>query len=104
MSSLARARRSSSPFRAFASGAPPREISLLGTGMGLEAPGAAQRCVHCLRTPLVGEVVHVYLAAGGTDRTVCALCRSRHREAPARTEIVHSSEHLRAVKARTRAA
>lgn len=103
MASLARARRSSSPFRSFAAGAPPREISLLGAGMGVD-PAAGQRCVHCLRTPLVGEVVHVYLAAGGTDRTVCALCRSRHREPPARTEIVHSSEHHRAVKARTRAA
>jgi hypothetical protein len=59
--------------------------------------------VHCRRTPLVGEVVHVYAAAAG-ERTVCALCRERHREPPARTEIVHSSEHHRAVKARTRAA
>jgi hypothetical protein len=91
------ARRSPSPFRAFA-GAPPREISFLGTAMGaLDAGGP--RCVHCHRTPLVGEVVHFY-----GDRAVCALCRSRHREPPARTELVHSSEHLRAVKARTRAA
>jgi hypothetical protein len=104
MASLARSRRSSSPFRAFAAGAPPREISLLGAGMGVGEAGGDQRCVHCLRTPLVGEVVHVYQGTGGTDRTVCALCRSRHREPPARTEIVHSSEHLRAVKARTRAA
>lgn len=99
MSSLARAR---SPWRAF-SAAPPREISLLGTAMGAPAAGGP-RCVHCRRTPLVGEVVHVYLVAGGADRTVCALCRSRHREPPARSEIVHSPEHLRAVKARTRAA
>lgn len=103
MASLARARRSSSSFRAFAGGAPVREISLLGAGKGADAPGT-QRCVHCLRTPLIGEVVHIYQSAGGTDRTVCALCRSRHREPPARTEIVHSSEHHRAVKARTRAA
>ena len=101
MASLARARRASSPFRAF--GPAPREISLIGSGMGAPAEGGPV-CIHCHRTPLVGEVVHVYLVAGGADRTVCALCRSRHREAPARTEIVHSSEHHRAVKARTRAA
>jgi hypothetical protein len=102
MASLARARRSGSPFRGFAA-APPREISLVGAGMG--APGlGGERCVHCRRTPLVGELVHFYLAAGGADRLVCALCRPRHREAPARTEVVHSPEHHRAVKGRTRAA
>jgi hypothetical protein len=101
MASLARARRGSSPFRVFA--AAPREISLVGSAMGAAVAGDP-RCIHCHRTPLVGEVVHVYLVAGGADRTVCALCRSRHREAPARSEIVHSSEHHRAVKARTRAA
>ena len=89
--------RSSSSFRAFA-GAPPREISFLATAVGaLDAGGP--RCAHCRRTPLVGEVVHFY-----GERVVCALCRSRHREPPVRTEIVHSSEHHRAVKARTRAA
>ena len=101
MPSLARARRASSPFRA--SAAAPREISLVGSALGAAA-GDGPRCVHCRRTPLVGEVVHVYRASGGSDRTVCALCRSRHREPPARSEIVHSSEHHRAVKARTRAA
>ena len=95
MASLARARgrRAATPFR---------EISLVGSAMGGIA-GDGPQCVHCGRTPLVGELVHVYSGAGG-DRMVCALCRSRHREPPARTEIVHSSEHHRAVKARTRAA
>jgi hypothetical protein len=101
MASLARARRASSPFRATAPA--PREISLVGSAVGA-ATTSGPRCIHCHRTPLVGEVVHVYLAAGGGDRTVCALCRARHLEAPARSEIVHSSEHHRAVKARTRAA
>jgi hypothetical protein len=101
MAPLARTRRSGAPLRSLG-GAAPREISLVGSAMG--SPAAAEpRCAHCHRTPLVGEVVHVYLAAGG-DRTVCALCRSRHREPPARSEIVHSPEHHRAVKARTRAA
>jgi hypothetical protein len=100
MASLVRARRASSPFRAFA--APPREISFVGYAVGAAAAGDAQ-CVHCHRTPLVGEVVHLYRGTGG-ERTVCALCRGRHREPPARSEIVHSPEHHRAVKARTRAA
>jgi hypothetical protein len=102
MASLARARRGASPFRVSAPA--PREISLVGSTMMGAAVAGGPRCIHCHRTPLVGEVVHVYLVAGGADRTVCALCRSRHREAPARSEIVHSSEHHRAVKARTRAA
>jgi hypothetical protein len=101
MASLARARRAASPFRPVAPA--PREISLVGAAMGVVAGGGPE-CVHCHRTPLVGEVVHVYRGASGGDRTVCALCRSRHREPPARSEIVHSSEHHRAVKARTRAA
>jgi hypothetical protein len=98
MSSRARHR---SPFRVLASG-PMHEISLVGSPMGSPAP-SAPRCVHCLRTPLVGEQVHVYAGTGG-ERTVCTLCRSRHRQPPTRIEIVHSSEHHRAVKARTRAA
>jgi hypothetical protein len=100
MASLARARRSASPFRGFAH--PLHEISFVGTAMASNA-SAGPRCVHCRRTPLVGEVVHVYPLPGG-DRMVCALCRSRHREPPERSEVVHSPEHLRAVKARTRAA
>jgi hypothetical protein len=80
----------------------PREISLLRSSVVALGPGR-EACVHCHRTPLVGEVVHVYRATGG-DRHVCDLCRVRHREAPARTERVHSPEHGQAVKARSRAA
>ena len=80
----------------------PREISLLGVSMGSLDAGRA-RCVHCRRVPLIGEVVHVYVAAGG-ERTVCELCRTLHREPPARTEVVRSPEHQRAVKTRPRAA
>jgi hypothetical protein len=98
MPSLTRARRSTAPFRA----APPREISLLRTSVVALVP-ERPACVHCRRVPLVGELVHVYEAAGA-QRHVCELCRPRHREPPARSEIVHSSEHHRAVKARTRAA
>ena len=77
---------------------PSVEISLLRHSVG--ALGARRHgCVHCHRTPLVGELVHIY-----GERLVCALCRSRHREPPARTEVVRSPEHERAVRSRPRAA
>jgi hypothetical protein len=77
---------------------PPVEISLLRHSVG--ALGARRHgCVHCHRTPLVGEVVHIY-----GERLVCELCRPGHREPPARSETVRSPEHDRAVKSRTRAA
>jgi hypothetical protein len=55
--------------------------------------------VHCHRTPLIGEVVHIY-----GQGLVCELCRPLRREQPASSEIVRSPEHDRAVKARRRAA
>jgi len=74
------------------------EISLLRHSVGALS---ARRlgCVHCHRSPLVGEVVHMY-----GDRMVCELCRPLHREAPVRTDTVRSPEHQRAVRARPRAA
>ena len=98
MPSLTRARRTAPSFRTTG----PREISLLRSSVVSLVP-ERPACVHCRRVPLVGELVHVYEAAGA-ERYVCELCRPRHREPPARSEIVHSSEHHRAVKARTRAA
>jgi hypothetical protein len=101
MPSMPRARRAATPFRTSFAVAP-RELTFLRTN-AVPVDPALPRCMHCGRTPLVGEVVHVYEATGG-ERHVCELCRSRHREAPARSELMHSSEHHRAVKARTRAA
>jgi hypothetical protein len=49
-------------------------------------------CVHCRRTPLVGERVFFY-----GERMVCALCRPKRREAPGREDTVHAEA---AVKAR----
>ena len=43
------------------------------------APAGAQGCVHCHRTPLVGETVYLY-----GERMVCELCRPLRREAPGR--------------------
>jgi len=55
------------------------------------------RCLHCHRTPLVGERVYLY-----AEQLVCELCRPRRREAPQRSELVRSPEHKRAVRVRTR--
>jgi hypothetical protein len=55
------------------------------------------RCVHCHRTPLVGERVYLY-----AELIVCELCRPRRREAPERSELVRSPEHKRAVRVRSR--
>jgi hypothetical protein len=74
------------------------EISLLRHSVG--ALNARRHgCVDCHRTPLIGEVVHIYGAG-----LVCELCRPLHRDGPTRSEIVRSPEHDRAVKARPRAA
>jgi hypothetical protein len=61
------------------------------------------RCAHCGRTPLTGEVVHLYVAAAG-ERLVCELCRPLRREAPARSELMHAPEHERSVRLTSRAA
>ena len=74
------------------------EISLLRHSLGALS-ARRQDCVHCHRTPLVGEVVHLY-----GERLVCELCRPLHCEPPARSEIVRSPEHERAVRSRPRAA
>jgi hypothetical protein len=74
------------------------EISLLRHSVGALS-ARRHGCVHCHRTPLVGEVVHIY-----DDRLVCELCRPLHREPPARSESVRSPEHDRAVRARRSAA
>jgi hypothetical protein len=74
------------------------EISLLRHSVGA-LTSRRHSCVHCNRTPLIGEVVHIYGQA-----LVCALCRPLHREPPASSEIVRSPEHDRAVKPRRRAA
>jgi hypothetical protein len=70
------------------------ELALLRKSVGALAD-ARDRCVHCHRTPLVGERVHLY-----GERMVCELCRPRRREAPQATELVRSPEHSRAVRVR----
>ncbi len=79
------------------------EAFLLRKSVGALASGR-HRCVHCRRTPLIGEHVYIYAAPGGAERLVCELCRSLRREAPARTEVVHSVERDRCVRRRDRGA
>lgn len=78
------------------------EAVLLRKSVGTLA-SRRDRCAHCDRTPLVGERVHRYEAAGG-ERLVCDLCRSQRKEPPARSELMHSPEHDRAVRVVARAA
>ena len=74
------------------------EISLLRHSV-VALSARRHGCVHCHRTPLVGEVVHMY-----GEKLVCELCRPLHREPPARSMAVRSPEHDRAVRARPRVA
>jgi hypothetical protein len=68
-----------------------------------EHADALDRCVHCQRTPLTGEVVHVYVV-GPVERLVCELCRPLRRETPARSQLMHAPEHDRSVRVTRRAA
>ena len=85
-----------------ATAVPQLEKALLRRGVG-ERETRLHRCLHCRRTPLTGEVVHVYAAASG-ERLVCELCRPLRREPPARSELMHAPEHERSVRVSRRAA
>jgi hypothetical protein len=76
--------------------------ALLRRSMG-EHETHRHRCEHCNRTPLTGEVVHIY-AAGAGERLVCELCRPLRRQQPARSELMHAPEHERSVRVERRAA
>ena len=78
------------------------EKALLRRSVG-EHEARRHRCVHCHRTPLTGEVVHIYKTASG-ERLVCELCRPLRREAPVRSELMHAPEHERSVRIARRAA
>jgi hypothetical protein len=72
----------------------PRELSFVRVSMRALA-GGRRGCVHCHRTPLVGETVFFY-----GERMVCELCRPLRRDTPAREDVVHSSEYELTVKRR----
>jgi hypothetical protein len=79
---------------------PPLERALLRRSVGT-AESRHHRCAHCHRTPLVGELVHVYAGAAG-ERLVCELCRPLRREGPARSELMLAPDHERSVTVRRR--
>jgi hypothetical protein len=81
---------------------PQLEKALLRRSMG-EHESRLHRCVHCHRTPLTGEMVHVYGGAS-SERLVCELCRPLRREPPVRSELMHAPEHVRSVRIAPRAA
>jgi hypothetical protein len=89
-------RRASAPAR------PPLEQALLRRSVG-ESEAHRNCCVHCQRTPLTGELVHVYETVG-EERLVCDLCRPLRREPPARSQLMHAPERERAVRVQRRAA
>ena len=72
----------------------PPELSFVRASMRALA-GGRQGCVHCQRTPLLGETVYLY-----GERLVCELCRPLRRESPGRIEVVHSAERDHSVKRR----
>jgi hypothetical protein len=88
--------------RAAAPAAPQLEKALLKRSMG-EHETRRHRCVHCHRTPLVGERIYVYDTAAG-ERLVCELCRPLRREPPVRSQLMHAPEHERSVRVAGRAA
>jgi hypothetical protein len=89
-------RRASAPAR------PALEHALLRRSVG-ESEAHRHSCVHCHRTPLTGEVVHVYVTVG-EERLVCELCRPLRREPPTRSQLMHAPERERAVRVQRRAA
>ena len=88
--------------RTTAAAVPQLEKALLRRSMG-EQETRRHRCAHCDRTPLTGEVVHLYATVAG-ERLVCELCRPLRRQAPARSELMHAPEHERSVRLMRRAA
>jgi hypothetical protein len=71
-----------------------KELSFVRASMRALA-GGREGCVHCHRTPLLGETIYLY-----GERLVCELCRPLRRESPGRIEIVHSAERDHTVRRR----
>lgn len=74
---------------------PDLTVLLLRKSVGSMTSERAQ-CSVCHRTPLTGELLHVF----ESDRVLCQLCLSRlpeDRRKPLRSERVHASERHLAV-------
>jgi hypothetical protein len=72
----------------------PTELSFVRSSIGALVE-ARRVCVHCHRTPLMGETVFFY-----AERMVCELCRPLRDDEPERREVVHSAEHELTVRRR----
>ncbi len=76
---------------------PEPAVTEIETVLTRRSVGALSRdrvvCRDCRRTPLVGELVHVY-----AGEPVCELCRPRHRAAPDSSALVRSPGHADLVR------
>jgi hypothetical protein len=63
------------------------ELALLRRGVDALSAGC-ERCMHCHRTPLIGERIYVY----ASDAVRCELCRALDGERPLASRIVHGPE------------
>jgi hypothetical protein len=80
------------------------ELFLLRQCVGVLEAGR-EPCADCGRTPLTGELVHVYAARPPRrQRVVCDLCRLARDEAPLASELVRHAEHGQTVRLMARAA
>jgi hypothetical protein len=81
--------------RAAAQQAPP--VTEIETVLTRRSVGALSRdrvtCRDCHRTPLVGELMHLY-----GEHAVCELCRPRLRVAPDSSALVRSPGHADLVR------
>ena len=74
------------------------EHALVRASVGALAHGRAV-CRHCQRTPLVGEVVHLYgRGSRRGEELVCELCRPLRTAAPDRSVLVRSAEQAGSVR------
>lgn len=76
---------------------PEPAVTEIETVLTRRSVGALSRdrvvCRDCRRTPLVGELVHLY-----GDEPVCELCRPRHRSEPDSSALVRSPGHADLVR------
>ena len=73
------------------------ERSLVRSSVGALAAGRPT-CRHCHRSPLVGEVVHVYATGRRGEDIVCELCRPLRTAEPVRSVLVRSPEQAGSVR------
>ena len=74
------------------------ERALVRSSVGALQKGRST-CHHCHRTPLVGEVAHVYgTGSRRGEELVCELCRPLRTASPERSVVVRSAEQAGCVR------